>query len=197
MMHKMLLDLPIRIETQRLYLRPYKPGDGDWFYPMSQRNRAHLKRNEGDNVVMTVESAEQAEVLVRELAAEWVARNCFFLGVFDKASDEFVAQIYIGPLDWELPLFTIGFFADVDHQGKGYVTEAVIGVLQFIFNHLHAHRVQIECDDTNLRSCRIAERCGFFREGHLRENKLNANRQLSGTLLYGMLRRDYELNYES
>jgi RimJ/RimL family protein N-acetyltransferase len=196
-MHKMLLDLPIRIETQRLYLRPYKPGDGDWFYPMSQRNRAHLKRYEGNNVVMTVESAEQAEVLVRELAAEWVARNCFFLGVFDRESDEFVAQIYIGPLDWELPKFSIGFFADVDHQGQGYVTEAVIAALQFIFNHLYAHRVQMECDDTNLRSCRIAERCGFTREGHLRENKLNTNRQLSGTLLYGMLRRDYELNYES
>ena len=157
-MHKMLLDLPIRIETQRLYLRPYKPGDGDWFFLMCQRNRAHLKRYEGDNVVMTVESAEQAEVLVRELAAEWVARNCFFLGVFDRESDEFVAQIYIGQLDWELPKFSIGFFVDVDHQGQGYVTEAVIGVLQFIFHHLHAHRVQIECDDTNLRSCRIAER---------------------------------------
>ena len=192
MMHKMLLDLPIRIETQRLYLRPYKPGDGDWFFAMSQRNRAHLKRYEADNVVMTVESAEQAEVLVRELAAEWVARNCFFLGVFDKASDDFVAQIYIGPLDWELPKFAIGFFADVDHQGQGYVTEAVTAALQFIFKHLRAHRVQIECDDTNLRSCRIAERCGFIQEGHLRENKHNQNRHPSGTLIYGMLRSEFE-----
>ena len=192
MMHKMLLDLPIRIETQRLYLRPYKPGDGDWFFAMSQRNRAHLKRYEADNVVMTVESAEQAEVLVRELAAEWVARNCFFLGVFDKASDDFVAQIYIGPLDWELPKFAIGFFADVDHQGQGFVTEAVTAALQFIFKHLRAHRVQIECDDTNLRSCRIAERCGFIQEGHLRENKHNQNKHPSGTLIYGMLRREFE-----
>ena len=192
MMHKMLLDLPIRIETQRLYLRPYKPGDGDWFFAMSQRNRAHLKRYEADNVVMTVESAEQAEVLVRELAAEWVARNCFFLGVFDKASDDFVAQIYIGPLDWELPKFAIGFFADVDHQGQRYVTEAVPAALQFIFHHLHAHQVKIECDETNLRSCRIAERCGFIQEGHLRENKHNPNGHPSGTLIYGMLRVEFE-----
>jgi RimJ/RimL family protein N-acetyltransferase len=191
----MLLDLPIRIETQRLYLRPYKPGDGDWFYAMSRRNRAHLRRYEAENVVMSVKSAEEAEVLVRELAAEWVARNSFFMGVFDKASDEFVAQIYIGPIDWELPEFAVGFFADVDHQGQGYVTEAVTAVLQFIFIHLHAHRVQIECDDTNLRSCRVAERCGFIREGHLRENKSNPNGHPSGTLIYGMLRSEFESNY--
>jgi len=197
MMHKMLLDLPIRIETQRLVLRPYKPGDGSWFYAMSHRNRAHLRRYEAENVVMTVKSAEGAEVLVRELAAEWVARSCFFLGVFDKTTDEFVAQIYIGPIGWELPDFTVGFFADVDHQGQGYVTEAVTAALQFIFNHLHAHRVQIECDDTNLRSCRVAERCGFIREGQLRENRMNPNGHISGTLLYGMLKGDYERFYES
>ena len=192
-----MLDLPIRIETQRLYLRPYKPGDGNWFFTMSQRNRAHLRRYEAENVVMSVKSAEEAEVLVRELAAEWVARNCFFLGVFDKVSDEFVAQIYIGPIRWELPEFDVGFFADVDHQGLGYVSEAVTAALQFIFNHLHAHRVQIECDDTNLRSCRVAERCGFIREGQLRENKRNTNGHISGTLFYGMLRSEYESNYES
>ena len=196
-MHKMLLDLPIRIETRRLYLRPYKPGDGNWFYAMSQRNRAHLRRYEADNVVMTVKSAEGAEVLVRELAAEWVARNSFFLGVFDKLSDEFVAQIYIGPIDWDMPEFAVGFFADVDQQGQGYVTEAVTAALQFIFDHLQAHRVRLECDDTNLRSCRIAERCGFVHEGHIRENKHNPNGHLSGTLLYGMLRSEYESNFES
>ena len=196
-MHKMLLDLPIRIETQRLVLRPYKPGDGSWFFPMSHRNRDHLSRYEADNAVLSVKSTDEAEVLVRELAAAWVARSCFFLGVFDKTSDEFVAQIYIGPIHWDLPDFSVGFFADVDHQGQGFVTEAATAVLQFVFIHLHAHRVQIECDDTNLRSCRLAERCGFIQEGHFRENKRHPNGHLSGTLFYGMLRSEYERIYES
>jgi len=167
-LHKMLLEIPTRIETERLTLRRYQPGDGQWFYAMSQRNRPHLMRYESENVAMSIESEQDAEVLVRELAAEWAARRCFFIGAFEKTTGEFVAQVYVGPVNWELPEFDIGYFADVDHQGQGFVTEAVGATIRFIFEHLHAQRVRIECDDTNLRSRRVAERCGMVVEGHVR-----------------------------
>jgi ribosomal-protein-alanine N-acetyltransferase len=62
----------------------------------------------------------------------------------------------------------------------------------FIFEHLKAHRVRVECDDTNERSWRVAERCGMVREGHFRENKRNADGTLSGTLCFGLLKREFE-----
>ena len=48
-MHKMLLEVPERIEAERIYLRSYDAGDGQWFYAMSQRNRSHLARYESGN----------------------------------------------------------------------------------------------------------------------------------------------------
>ncbi len=191
-MHKMLLEIPSRIEAGRIYLRSYQAGDGPWFYAMSQRNRAHLARYESENVVMSVGSEADAEALVRELAADWEARNCFFMGAFRRETDEFVAQVYVGPVNWDVPEFVIGFFVDKDHEGQGYVTEAVRAALGFIFEHLKAHRVRMECDDTNQRSLRVAERCGMLREGHIRENKRNADGQLSGTLHFGLLKREFE-----
>ncbi len=191
-MHKMLLEIPSRIEAGRIYLRSYQAGDGPWFYTMSQRNRAHLARYESENVVMSVGSEADAEALVRELAADWEARNCFFMGAFRRETDEFVAQVYVGPVNWDVPEFVIGFFVDKDHEGQGYVTEAVRAALGFIFEHLKAHRVRMECDDTNQRSLRVAERCGMLREGHIRENKRNADGQLSGTLHFGLLKREFE-----
>jgi ribosomal-protein-alanine N-acetyltransferase len=188
----MLQEIPERIEAERIVLRPYKAGDGRWYYPMSRKNRAHLARYEAENVVLSIESEEDAEVLVRELAAGWQARNCFFLGAFDRETGEFVAQVYVGPVNWELPEFEIGFFADVEHEGQGYVTEAVGAALGFIFQHLKAHRVRLECDDTNVRSWRVAERCGMVREGHIRENRRNADGTLSGTLHFGLLKREFE-----
>lgn len=191
-MQKMLLEIPRRIETERLYLRCYEAGDGQWYYAMSQKNRSHLMRYESGNVVMSIKSEEEAEVVVREIVAEWVARNCFFMGAFDKATDEFVAQIYVGPVNWDLPEFEIGYFVDKDHEGRGFVTEAVKATLGFIFEHLKAHRVRIRCDDTNVRSCRIAERCGLVGEGHFRENKRNPDGMISGTLYFGLLKSEFE-----
>ena len=79
----MHLEIPERIEARRIYLRSYQAGDGQWYYAVSQKNRSHLARYEADNVVISIESEQDAEVLVRELAAEWKARNCFFMGAFN------------------------------------------------------------------------------------------------------------------
>jgi ribosomal-protein-alanine N-acetyltransferase len=190
--HKMLLEIPARIEAERIYLRSYEAGDGPWYYAMSQKNRTHLARYEADNVVMSIESEQDAEAVVRELAAEWRARNCLFMGAFDRETDRFVAQLYIGLVNWNVPEFEIGFFVDRDHEGQGYVTEAVRAAMGFIFEHLGAHRVRMECDDTNERSWRVAERCGMVREGHIRENKRNADGTLSGTLNFGLLKGEFE-----
>jgi aminoglycoside 6'-N-acetyltransferase len=188
----MLLEIPERIEAERIYLRGYRAGDGRWYHTMSQKNRTHLARYEAENAVMSIENEQDAEVVVRKFAAEWRARNCFFMGAFDKATDEFVAQVYVGPVNWDVPEFEIGFFVDKEHEGQGYVTEAVKATLGFIFEHLKAHRVHMECDDTNQRSWRVAERCGLVREGHIRENKKNADGTLSGTLHFGLLKREFE-----
>jgi RimJ/RimL family protein N-acetyltransferase len=92
-----------------------------------------------------------------------------------------------------VPAFAIGFFVDEEHEGQGYVTEAVRAVMGFIFQHLEAHRVRIACDDTNLRSRRVAERCGLVLEGHIRETKRNADGTLSGTSHFGLLRSEFEM----
>jgi ribosomal-protein-alanine N-acetyltransferase len=190
--NQMLAALPTRIEAGRIYLRSFEAGDGPWYYAMSQKNRTHLARYEADNVVMSIASEQEAEAVVRELAAEWEARNAFFMGAFDRETGEFVAQIYVGPVNRDLPEFEIGFFVDRDHQGQGYITEAVRAALAFTFEHLKAHRVRMECDDGNQRSWRVAERCGMVREGHVRENKVTADGELSGTLYFGMLEREFE-----
>jgi ribosomal-protein-alanine N-acetyltransferase len=192
----LLLNIPTRIETERLILRCYEPGDGLWYYAMSQKNRSHLAQYESGNVVMSIQSEEDAEVTVRELAAAWVARGFFVMGAFDRATDEFVAQIYVGPVDWNLPEFEIGYFVDRDHEGRGFVTEAVKATVRFTFEHLKAQRVRIQCDDTNVRSYRVAERCGLTREGHFRQNKRHPDGTFTGTLCFGLLRSEYEASSE-
>jgi len=185
-------EFPCQFESERLILRCYRPGDGKWYYAMSLRNREHLSRYEAQNVAAVIANEDAAEGLVHELAEACTKRAYFFIGAFDKQTGEFVAQVYVGPMDWHLPEFQIGYFVDVDHEGKGYVTEAVKATLRILFHQLEAHRVQLQCDETNLRSIRVAEHCNFTKEGCLRENKRNPDGSYSSSLIYGLLKSEYE-----
>jgi len=190
-MHQAPPDIPRRLETERLYLRCYAEGDGRWYYAMSRQNLTHLSRYESENPVMAIKSEQEAEEVVRSFALQWAEGRNYFLGAFDRMTGEFVAQVYVGLVSWELPEFQIGYFVDAVHEGHGYVTEAVKAALKFVFQHLHAFRVRLECDDTNVRSMRVAERCGMAREGHLRQNKKNRDGTFSGTMIYGMLKSEF------
>jgi RimJ/RimL family protein N-acetyltransferase len=191
-MEKFNYEFPTPFESERLILRSYQPGDGSWFYAMSLRNREHLSRFEADNVAANVESEAAAEELVGELEAAWRARNCFFIGAFEKQTCEFVAQIYVGPVDWNPSEFQVGYFADIDHEGQGFVTEGVKAVLGILFGKMNAHRVRLECDESNSRSIRVAERCNMTREGYLRENRHNPDGTYSGSYIYGLLQTEYQ-----
>ena len=185
-------DLPTRFDTEHLVLRCYQPDDGPMYFTVGQKNREHLQRYESENFILTLQDEAQAEAAVRELASDWAIGLGFFMGAFDKVTGEFVAQVFVGYHDRDLPELQVGYFVDVEHEGQGYVTEAVKAALGFIFEHLHAHRVRLMCDDTNVRSYRVAERCGFVREGHLRQNHRHPDGTFTGTLIYGMLRSEYE-----
>jgi RimJ/RimL family protein N-acetyltransferase len=189
--NKMRPQLPLKFESERLILRCYMPGDGKWYYAMSLRNHEHLMRYEAENVAANIPNEESAEKLVRDLAAEWEKGSSFFIGAFEKRTGEFVAQIYVGPVDWNLPEFQIGYFVEAGHEGRGYVTEAVKETLKVLFTLLNAHRISLHCNESNLRSIRVAERCGMVREGRLRENKRSPDGAYSNSLIYGLLKSEY------
>jgi aminoglycoside 6'-N-acetyltransferase len=105
--------------------------------------------------------------------------------------NEWAGQVYIEPTNWDLPEFYIGYVADVNYEGKGYISEAVTTVLKFLFQNFGAHKVKSDCDEDNIRSWRLLERCGFKREGHVRENKRHADGSMHGDFIYGLLRHEF------
>jgi RimJ/RimL family protein N-acetyltransferase len=144
--------------------------------------------------LLFLKSEAQTEEIIDSLAADRAAHKCFLIGIFEKASYQWVGQVYIGPTNWDLPEFTIGYVADVNYEGKGFISEAIRSVLGMLFIDMRAHRIKSDCHENNIRSWRLLERCGFKREGHLRENKRNADGSFHGDYLYGLLQCEFEQN---
>jgi len=183
--------IPTLIETQRLYLRPYQTGDGPVLYAAGLRNQEHLSRYESENFLLRLKDEDHVERVLLELDRGWSERKYFFYGIFKKETGDWIGQVYIGSINWDLPSFTIGYIADVDHQHIGYITEAVMAASRMLFEVLGAHRVQADCNETNIRSWQLLERCGFKREGHLRENKIGPDGSFHGDYIYGILKSEF------
>lgn len=191
MKHKLLWDIPPSYETDRLVIKKYERGDGKAFFDLFERNnnREELKKHVDE--VEAVKTEEQAEIQIREHDAEWVARRRLVLGIWLKQTGECVGQIWIEPRDWDVPSFELGYFIDSGYHRQGFALEASRRSLQFLFDDLHTHKVTIITHDTNEKSWRLAERLGFVKEGHFRENRMREGKRI-GTLYYGLLKDEYD-----
>lgn len=182
---QILLDLPTEILTDRLLIRSYQIGDGKPYYDLLQNNYEHLQEEVGE--LIKFKNPEDAEIFVRKLIADWIVRKRLVLCICEKNSKEIIGQIWIEPIKWDLPLLEIGYFIDKENEGKGMVTEAVKACLDFLFDDVKAIKVEIHCKASNVKSYRVAERCGFKKEAHLRNREKNKDGVIGDRLYYGLL----------
>lgn len=190
-MTKKLFDLPTKIETERLIIRRYEEGDVVALFNLleSHGNRHYLE----DHIDETtdIKTEEEAEIRIRQLVADWIAQKKFIMGIWNKTSGLYISQIWISPSKWEVPSFELGWFLERTHQGQGIASEAVNAALQFLFTHLQAHKIIVLTRDDNVKSYKLAERCGFVKEGHFRDHNIKDGQRF-GLFCYNMLKSEYQ-----
>ena len=189
-MHKLLMKIPTRLETERLVVRKYKKGDGQDLFALVERNNNCQFLWANVEEVASLKTKTEAEIMVRKHEAEWVGRLRFVMGVWLKDENKYVGQIWIEPDKWDIPSFEIGWFVDGGYEGMGVAAESARRCLEFLFDNLKAHRVSAIMRDTSPRSWKLAERLGFRREGHLRECRVE-NGIRYGLVRYGMLNTEF------
>jgi RimJ/RimL family protein N-acetyltransferase len=172
-----LLDLPERIEGERVYIRPCLPGDGKVVYEAVIRSLDELK--EWMPWAHFEHSIENAEKLVREAYAKLILRESFRFHYFLKSDDAFLGSGGYPRLNWKTKCFEIGYWIDSTYTGQGYGTETAKLLEDFAFDFFKANRVEIRVDTRNHASRKIPEKLGFQLEGILRKDSYSAE----GTIL--------------
>lgn len=77
-----------------------------------------------------------------------------------------------------------------DAWSRGYGSEAISVLLDYLFNEMDAHRVWLEVFAANVRAQRAYEKVGFVREGTWRESWFTEG-QWHDAYLYGILRHEF------
>jgi RimJ/RimL family protein N-acetyltransferase len=183
-----LLVFPDQFETERLIIRPPRPGDG------AAMNAAIRESIDALRPWMPwaqdVPLVEESESLARRKAAQWLTREDLMLTLWRKDDGLFVGGSGMHRIDWSVPCVEIGYWVRTSLEGQGYITEAVHGITAFAFEHLKAQRIEIRCDARNARSAAVAERAGYRLEARLHHHMRGVDGTLRDTLLYTKLAKE-------
>jgi RimJ/RimL family protein N-acetyltransferase len=184
-------DLMSELESERLFLRAYRPEDNALYFQMVRENWDHLYEFMPEKV-LAMQSAEDAGAFIRWLNGEWEQGNLFLFGLWEKASGRYVGETYLANPDWHVPSIELGYFLVQTATGRGYATEAGRAALGFAFERLKVNRVDLQCRADNHASQRVAERLGFRQEGCQRLRQRKKDGSLVDRLWYGLLREEWE-----
>ena len=83
----------------------------------------------------------------------------------------------------------LGYWLRSDLCGRGLTTEAASAVVEYGFDELDLHRIELRAAPSNIGSVRVAEKVGFTREGTLRHGARGAG-GWHDVDVYGLLESD-------
>jgi RimJ/RimL family protein N-acetyltransferase len=94
-------------------------------------------------------------------------------------------------LTWQGRTAEVGYTLAREHWGKGYATEALQALIEYLFDGLGVTRVFGMLHPDNVASAMVLERCGLLFEGHTRSSFWLGD-EVSDDWIYGMTRPDWE-----
>ncbi|WP_417808413.1 GNAT family N-acetyltransferase [Thioclava sp.] len=179
----------VRIETERMTLRPPQHGDyGAW----------SSLRAEGRDFLVPWEPSWSPDHLSRKAFSNrvyWAARavaSDTALPVFLIRRDD---QRFLGALTLDnirrgpAQAGTLGYWVGQRHARQGYMREAIEAVVHYAFTTLDLSRIEAACLPENAASRGVLEKSGFKYEG-VAQSYLQINGRWRNHVLYSNLRSD-------
>ena len=161
-MEPMLIEVPTPIVTPRLLLRAYCPGDGALLHQAIVESYEQL--HPWQEWAAFQPSLEQSEVMVRCGASEFIMRKYLKFLLFEQSEGQLIGGLVLNAIRWDVPRMAIGYWLRTGCTGKGYMTQAVSALTYYAFKQLKCIRLEIRCDEANIKSQAVALRAGFTLE---------------------------------
>lgn len=121
----------------------------------------------------------------------WLKRKAgdkSYTWVIEHREDErVIGTISIVDTDYSGKIFTVGYTLSRFYQHKGYATEALKALIDYLFKELFAERIQAKVIPENEPSCKLLERVGFKKEGTLKKGAF-CRTECVDVFIYGLVK---------
>ncbi|MEF2291942.1 GNAT family protein [Virgibacillus dokdonensis] len=161
------MEMPIKfIEGRRIYLRPIEDEDEDEDVPMLYANLwdHEERRFTGTQAKFSLKGVEQ---FITSAANDQTRMD---LLICLQENDLCIGDIAMSDIDWQNRHASVRIaIFNKAYWGNGYGTEAMEQLINYGFEQLNLHRIELEVFDFNTRARKSYEKLGFKQEGIRRE----------------------------
>ena len=169
----------MRLETERLIIRPYRKSDlMDCFRLMQDKELFRYK----DMDVMTLkEYKELFKWLLKSYHTGFDGDYKYSFNVILKETGKHIGWVGIGGMDSDHSMKEIYWLIGIKYQNQGYATEAAAALLRFGFDVMGINEIFSKCWPENVASWKVMEHIGLKRRDAME----------SGETLYSLTKDEY------
>lgn len=95
----------------------------------------------------------------------------FHLGIATRDNNKVIGDIWVYLIEKDR-MASVAVRLSTKVHGRGYGTESLSAMTRFCFANTELQRLWAEVDVRNIASCKMLEKCGYKKEGHIRQGKM-------------------------
>lgn len=176
----------MKFETIRLIIRPITLNDK--FEIFNYRSDKETNQFQG----WLPDTINDVENFIKTLSTKIDEPNTWFqFVIIEKEREKIIGDLGIHFFDKDNKQVELGCTLDRYFHNKGYATEALICMINYLFRDLNKHRIMTSIDPSNKNSIRLVERIGFRKEAHFVESIL-VNGKWVDDIIYALTEKDWE-----
>lgn len=189
-----MFDKTIKLETERLLLRPFTMDDKELIFEVMKDRE--LFEYTPDEPWQSIEAADEFIRLALWLCDSEYETFKHFFAITEKESGKIIGICGVGGIEYDRSENEVFYHIGKDYWGKGYATEAVEAILQYAFEQLGLSKVIGAVHLGNSASIRVMEKIGLKRIGII-SGLDEEYAYFNGEYLYAMGLVDYRHRYKS
>ena len=179
---------PVRLETERLILRPTSISDAEQMYkswasdPEVTKYMAQLPHTDIE--------------VTKNILADWDVKNenlnYYHWGIVLKETGQIIGTGGSSGVNEKHHSTVLGYCMSRAYWGKGVMSEAVAAMIRHLFDIVGVNRIVASHDTNNIASGRVMQKCGMVFEGINRQAHFCARRGFYDSAYYAIIKSDYD-----
>ena len=173
----------VRLTTERLTIRPVEVSDAINIF--DYRSDSETNKYQG----WIPETINDVHTFISKISSEINIADTWYQFVIEETENsKIIGDLGIHFIEDQQA--EVGCTLSKEYHGKGYATEALKSVINYLFSQLNKHRIIASIDPDNISSIGLVERLGFRKEAHFKES-LFLNGEWVDDIVYAILQKEW------